>query len=205
VKQLSILIPTVDTRRSLLSRLLWTLEQQLTDEVEVLVYDGWIPVGDKVTSMLQQAKGTYVMVVDDDDLVAGDLIEKVLQATETNPDYIAFKVLHLADGKYAGSVSSSIHGDKNWAKNPYGVHHKCPVRTEIAKQFVVTNEYRGDRDWSVQVQEQTKTEVLIDKHLYIYDYWSTGTVGTVPSEQNKNSQRDVGEYPYNKEVFTWLS
>lgn len=201
---LSILIPTVETRRSLLSRLLFTLEEQLTPEVEVLIYDGWIPFGDKLTHMFQIAKGRYTVVVDDDDLVASDFVEQILRASIGDPDYIAYKVLHLQDGKFAGSVASSIHGDRNWQKSPYTVHHKCPVKQEFSRQVPMGNHYRCDRDWSVDIAEFTKTQVQIDKHLYTYDYWSSGTVGTEPSDKNKDTQRDVGMYPYNKDAFTWL-
>lgn len=202
--KLSILVPTVETRKSLLSRMLWSIEQQMTDDVEVLVYDGWIPFGDKVTEMFQMAKGKYAFVADDDDMLASDHIQSVLKAMENDPDYIAYKVLHLDNGKFAGSVASTIHGDKNWEKSPYTIHHKCPIKTEIGKQVPFGNHYRCDRDWSVAVQQLTQTEEIIDKHLYIYDYWSTGTVGTEPSDQNKDSQQDVGMYPYNPSVFTWV-
>lgn len=200
---LSVLVPTVEPRRSLLSRMLWSLQQQLNDEVEVIVYDGWIPFGDKVTEMMQIAKGRYCMVADDDDMVASDFIGSILEAAKADCDYIAYKVLHLHNGKYADSIASSINGDAEWQKSPYSVHHKCPVKTEIAKQFVMGNHYRCDRDWSAQVRQVVKSEVIIDKHLYIYDYWDSGTVGTIPSDQNKDTQRDVGMYPYDKEKFIW--
>lgn len=203
--KLSILIPTVESRRSLLSRLLWGIERQLTPEVEVLIYDGWIPFGDKVTEMFKLAKGKYAFVCDDDDMLASDHISSVLEAMESDPDYIAYKVLHLDNGKYAGSVGSSVHGDRNWQYSPYGIHHKCPIRTSIGAQVTMKNDYRCDRDWSADVHALiTRHEVQIDKHLYIYDYWTTGTVGTEPTGKNANTQRDVGEYPYTPELFTWI-
>lgn len=188
---LSILIATVPGRESLLSRLLWILEQQLTDNVEVLVYDGWIPFGDKVNHMRDIAKGEFSVVVDDDDYVSDSYIERVLPRLK-NTNYLDHGILHLHNGKFQNVIYSDV------------VHHKCPIRNSIAKDIKLGNGYTDDKQWSRDASACIGATYKVNQALYIYDYWDTGTVGTEPSDKNKDTQRDVGIYPYNRDVFTWI-
>lgn len=198
--KLSILIPTVSQRESLLSRLLWTIEQQLTDEVEVLVYTGDnIAMGDKLTSMFHMATGDYVVCVDDDDLLADNYVESVLP--HLTEDYLGYKILMLTNGKYSGVVRSTWDGDPTWATQPQGIGPKWCVRRAIAVNHVFDNNYTADRAWSRAVAGEIKSGSYVDKCLYIYDFYSNGTLGTEPGHQNRDTQRDVGLYPYTKSRF----
>lgn len=193
--KLSILVATVEPRQSLLSRLLWTLEQQLTDEVEVIVCGGWVGFGTKINEMRQTAKGKFSVVIDDDDNVTPDYIEKVLPLLTDNIDYLDYGVLHTIDGKF---------NDVIFSKDPFTVHHKCPVRNSIAKDIPMGDGYHDDRAWSALASAAISDKRLLNRYMYLHEYWGTGTVGTEPIGKNETSQRDVGTYPYNKEKFIWL-
>ena len=157
---LTICIPTIPERQSLLSRLLWTLEQQTRNGLEVLISDGHRPMGDKLNEMFAHAQGDYVVAVDDDDLVASDYVLRLNATTRLlgsfggeGVDFIGYDILWLEDGKYAGRVSHQIDGDTSWSTLDRGVSPKCPVRTEIARRVRFGNEYTADRKWSAEVQE----------------------------------------------------
>lgn len=190
--KLSILIATVPPRASLLSRLLSILEPQLTDEVEVLVYDGWIPFGDKVNKMREIAKGDFSVVIDDDDRVTDDYLELILPHLQNGIDYVDHGILYTVDGAYERVV---------FGKWP---HHKCPIRNSIAKQIPLGNGYTDDEIWSETIAPRVKMIVEIRPVPYIYDFWTKGTVGTVPGNPNAENQRDVGQHRFTKERFTWL-
>lgn len=189
--KLSILIATVPERRSLLSRLLWAIEQQLTDEIEVLIYGGWGSFGDKVNQMREQAKGEYCVVVDDDDLLVSNYISKVLPHLD-GLNYLDYGILYLVDGKYQEVIYSDLP------------HHKCIIRTDIARQVPLGNSYTADRSWSSQLLPHIRSKECIKEVLYIYDFYTNGSVGTEPGSTNVDNQRNVGEYPYTKEKFVWL-
>lgn len=204
---LTICIPTIPERRSLLSRLLWTLEPQLPNApVEVLISDGRRPMGDKLNEMFAAAQGEYVVAVDDDDLVATDYVEHVVRHLGyERVDFMGYYVLWLEDGKYAGTVKHDLHHDTSWSTLDRGVSVKCPVRTEIARMHRFGNEYTADRKWAAEVDEAASSGGFAHRTLYIYDHWTAHMVGTSPDDPRYgNVQRDVGTWPYDPEAFTWL-
>lgn len=204
---LSILIPTVSSRKSLLSRLLWGLEEQLNGDVEVIIHEGdEIAMGDKLNRMFQEASGEFVVCVDDDDYLANDYVELILdQILLTNVDYVGYKVLMTIDGKYCRTFQSTYNGDQEWVGSPQGVGPKWPVRREIALRYNFPNQHQGDRIWSAQVRTDVKSGIYLPRVLYFYDYWDKGTLGTEPGSPNTASQRDVGMYPYDRSKFKWIN
>lgn len=206
-KLLSICVPTVSSRESLLSRLLWGIEAQLTDQVEVLVHPGDnIAMGDKYNRMFQEATGAYVTCIDDDDYLADNYVEQVLSRIKASaPDYIGYKILHTEDGKYMNEVSSKIGGDRGWHKQPYGPLAKCVVKRDVAKDCGFPNHHSGDAEWAKAIYStgRLRTEETIDRVLYYYDFWTKGSLGTTPGSQAL--QRNLGIYPYDKEKVTWLT
>lgn len=207
--KLSVLVPTVSVRKGFLSRLLWGLEPQLNQDVEVVICSGDTdPMGQKYNRMFQEAKGEYVACVDDDDYLASNYVDRVLTGIKLfGPDYISYGILHTEDGRYMSQVISSKDGDHTWQKQPYGILPKCVIKRSIAKDFEFPNHHSGDQEWSraVQLSGRVKTEYIIDQVLYFYDFWLKGSLGTVPGSPNVETQRDIGLYPYNKKRFTWLS
>lgn len=205
VTALTICIPTVPARQSLLSRLLFTLERQIDEGVEVLIADGSRPMGDKLNEMFAVAAGRYVVAVDDDDLLADDYWPTVRQAVIERRDFIGYDILWLEDGRFAGIVRHSLDGDPLWRSLNRAVSPKCPVRTELAREVSFGNEYTADRLWSLEVYKRCQTGVHVPLALYTYDHWNDHMLGTEPSDlRHHRPQRDVGQWPFTPSRFTWL-
>lgn len=205
--KLTICIPTVSTRESLLSRLLWGIERQLDGFTEVLIHTGDdIAMGDKYNRMFKEAKGDYVVCVDDDDYLSDIFLVEVNAAMYGNPDYIPYGILYTLNGKYVDEITSDMSGDHAWAKQPYGVLPKCVIRRDIAKDFEFPNKHSGDQEWAraVQTSGRVNSSQAIPNVLYYYDFWTDHSIGTQPGSPKFNKQRDVGKYPYNKEKFRWF-
>lgn len=202
MKYITICVPTVEARRSLLSRLLWTLSSQL-EYAEVIVADGEWPMGDKLNAMFATASTPYVVAVDDDDLVDPNFV--VAGVIGGRYDFLGYRILYTEDGHFAGSVAHRGDGDTTWSTFDRGVSPKCMVRTEIARSVVFGNHYTADREWSEQVQEQVLSHTFIDEHLYHYDHWNRHMLGTTPAAGKLSTpQRDVGTWPYDPKGITWL-
>lgn len=194
---ITVCIPTIASRRSLLSRCLWSLPEG----VAVIVADGEWPMGDKLNACFQAATSSHVVCVDDDDLLL-----RWTRETIPNVDFIGYRVLYTEDGMFAGSVAHRGDGDTRWLTFDRGVSPKCVVRTEIARAHRFGNHYTADREWSEAVQADVGAHVFIDAHLYHYDHWNAHMVGTTPDAGRLDTrQRDVGMWPYNPEVVTWLA
>jgi len=196
---LTVCIPTVPSRRSLLSRCVWSLPSN----VEVLVAIGDRPMGDKLNACFQAANTTHVVCVDDDDYLLpwghGNL------ASFTYSDFVGYRILYTEGGRFGGSVAHRGDGDTGWATYDRGVSPKCLVRTEIARAHLFGNHYTADREWSAAVQADVETHQFIDAHLYHYDHWDAHMLGTTPDAGRLDTpQRDVGEWPVDWERVTWM-
>lgn len=209
--ELSILIPTVSSRTSLLGRLLATLEPQIyKDEVEVIVHTGDdIGVGDKCNRMFQEARGRLVVSIDDDDNVTGDYCKTILSASSTSShttDFIGYRTAYSRNGIYQYDIYQDAR-PSHLDDTHRHVSLKNPIARDIAKQFEFTNQVGGDAIWCEQVRESglIKNPVFIDKALYLYDFWDAGTIGPVPGHPNHANQRDVGARNYDKEKFRWIN
>lgn len=203
--KLSILIPHVKVREELLSRLLSKLEPQLTPEVEVIIHSRPdTPMGDKVNEMTVYAKGDFTVVVDDDDLLAKDYTKSVLDAISDKTDYVGYKIQSFHDGELQSEIVCRTDGD--WRGDDRGIVHKCPLRRSIAKEFTFGNHYTADRQWSKDITDSglVRAGAYINKPLYIYDFWSTGTLGTEPGGKNQETQRKVGMHKFDEGRFLWL-
>ena len=90
---LSILIPTLPERAHHLANLMAILTPQLTDQVEVLIDDRprGVTTGEKRNDLYAKAKGIYSVSIDDDDWIAHDYIENVLEHAKCGRDCITYK------------------------------------------------------------------------------------------------------------------
>jgi hypothetical protein len=203
--KLSVLIPTVSPRRSLLSRLLWSVTSQLGD-FEIVVHAGDdIPMGDKLNRMFTVAKGEYVVCVDDDDMLADSYMEQVLPKCG-DVDFVGYRILVLHDGAFWMEVEH--RGDvSGWGETIRGVGPKCPIRRELALQVPFGNAYTDDQRWSLEVGRLVKTSAYVDRPLYVYDWWESHMLGTAPDHQTDRwgTQRDVGMWPFRQVPIVWLT
>lgn len=177
----SILIASHVSRRDSLYRLIGLVEPQLTPQVEVDVLwnRGQLGIGEYRQKLLDKARGEYVNFVDDDDRIPDHYVSDILEALETDPDYVGFQV-HMHDasdppvlGKREIRVEHSIRYE-GWfgrAPNLYrDISHLNPIRRDIAIKGRFVGGRSEDRKWAKEVRPWVKTEVYIPKVMYFYDF-----------------------------------
>jgi glycosyltransferase involved in cell wall biosynthesis len=183
-KKLSILVPTLEARANLLTRLMSILSPQITDAVEVLTEldDGTRSIGEKRNALLDRASGEYICFVDDDDIVSSDYVDRILKATASRPDCVGMHLLHFVDGKLNGFTYHSIRY-RGWHQavdesTGYMRFYRCPnhlnpVRRKHAlKSRFPEVSYGEDRIYSFNLRKHLVTEEYILEPIYYY-YFST--------------------------------
>lgn len=196
---LSILIPTVVGREEQLRNLKWCVYSQTymgdskmdesfpfgvvgNKEVEMM----WLKdnkemtIGEKRELLYQRANGLYSIQVDDDDELAPNAIQLILDAIRNNPDVdcVTFEEHIDIDGKIQRSNHSLKYDD--WHDNFDGFDYvrtpfmKSVIKTEIAKSVPVPFERFGeDHQWAQALKPHLKTEVHIDQQIYRYIHRSS--------------------------------
>jgi GT2 family glycosyltransferase len=178
---LSILIPTMNSRASLLTRLMAILEPQLTDQIEVLTDadDGELPIGTKRNHLMQRAKGKYVCYVDDDDRVSEDYISTLMEGIEKDVDVVCIQGIMTTNGMdpyrfvdtpYMAPGMASKDGEYYYTR---GVQHLDATRREIALYGkFIDSSYGEDDDWTKKIESTKLVQSwhLVDHPTYFYDY-----------------------------------
>jgi glycosyltransferase involved in cell wall biosynthesis len=178
---LSILIPSLHKRVGLLGSLLRDLNQQATDEVEILtnIDGGEVSTGNKRNQLVNAAKGKYTVFIDDDDVVSSDYIPSILEAAKQDADVIVFNGIMTTDdrnpkkwyiSKDLPYKSEMRNGEEIYLRYP---NHIVPIRRSIALQVPFPNKYREeDFDYATKLHTMglIKTEAKIDKYLYTYKF-----------------------------------
>jgi GT2 family glycosyltransferase len=185
---ISILICSLCRRHEMLARLENHLMNQIIDclaldsKVEVLIEtdNGERPTGTKRNILMEQAKGKYVVFVDDDDWVPNYYIEELLKAAESDKDAFAINGSMTTNGRdevlWYISKDNEYKAKKGSDGNTYYVrwpNHITPIRASIAKQFMFQDiSYGEDYAWSVEIRKSglIQTETLIGKPMYHYRF-----------------------------------
>lgn len=178
--KLSILVPTLPTRRHFFGSVIMQLLSQVGDyPVELLVNDRTdCSIGVKRNILLQSAKGEYICFIDDDDRIADDYVELVMQGIATNPDCCSLNGIITTDGKNPKPFKHSIDYASMYERD--GVYYRPPnhlntVRASIAKRMVFPDWDRSeDSNYCFQLRDSglLKVEYKIEPVLYYYDYIS---------------------------------
>lgn len=177
---LSILICTLEDRKEEFGKLYTELNRQadlFPSEVEVLFEcdNRQIPTGKKRNILIDRAIGKYIAFVDDDDWIAPEYVNFILDAAKKNPDCIGIKGIINFKTKQWSYFTHSIEctgwyaGLDGYYRTP---NHLNPVLHDIAKRVRFNNilSIGEDQDYSNRINKFLKTEVFIDKP--IYHYWS---------------------------------
>lgn len=214
--ELSILVATVSSRASLLSRLLNNLDYQLQahdpSQVEVIVHrSDTKPMGQKFSELYRAANGILSVQVDDDDQVAANYITRILDVSKGH-DFIGYKVMVTNNGSLRDKAVYEINPQKRRDHPPYGsdterirvLTPKCPLLTARARMFPFLNFVGADWFWVEDVIRDgfPFNPVFINRELYHYDCWPDHTLGTKPEEWTE--QRQVETMGYDKRQFTWI-
>lgn len=200
---LSILIPTVVGREDECHELELTIDKQaynrkvdvfdkwgdvirrewdLLTFVETIIYkdDKKISIGEKRERLYSLANGTYSFMIDDDDSIAPNAIELILNAIKNNPEIpcITFREKCMMNGIYKSSNHSIRYSQ--WMDNQDGFDYvrspfyKDVIRTDIARSVPFPHiRYNEDEQWSKALKPFLTDEIHIDEELYHYIYNET--------------------------------
>jgi hypothetical protein len=176
---LSILIPTLSSRKNTLDELLAVLKPQQNPYIEIIVHrDDKKTIGQKRNELIKNASGEYIVFIDDDDLVHpyyANIIIEAIRSQEKKPDCIGIVGLYtkkstpdIAPKKFIHSIKYGAWFEENdiFYRPP---NHLNPIRKEYAEKIIFKHINVGeDKDYSLKVKDLLQTEVLIDIPIYHY-------------------------------------
>jgi glycosyltransferase involved in cell wall biosynthesis len=176
VPRLSILICHMPKRGRLLRELLGCLLPQAGKQsIEILIDAGDGTTGSKRNRLLDVAAGDYLCFVDDDDLVSGDYVRRILLAIESGPDVVGMegeRVDARARERFRHSiryrewVNHGTYPHRSFDRNP---NHLNPVRRELALLARFPDKTWGeDRDYSARLLPLLNSEVYLPEPIYVY-------------------------------------
>lgn len=183
---LTVVVPTIPGRESLLSRCLFWLTPQ---PVDILVVEGTGKLGDKLNAAWRVVETPYVAACDDDDYVTADygqVIERLGMV-----DYCGFKFLELTDNGFH-NICSALGDYEHWGIRSRPPSVKCPLLTAIARDIPFGNAYKADRAWGVRVRDRINDWAFIDRPLYVHDWHGE------QSTFYAGKHRDVGFWPFDE-------
>ncbi len=179
--KLSILMITLSKRRKQREILEKEIRRQMTPHgkrVELLILEdnGESPSGSKRNHLMRICKGDYFCFVDDDDGVAPNYVDQIVEGIKHGADVISFDMLR-EDGIRSDIISFS-HEWKDRTplegKIGYRANHLCAWRKEVGSKvcFPPHLGYNDDVFWykPLFASGVVKSGHHIDKVLYLYDY-----------------------------------
>lgn len=180
---LSILIPTLESRRDLCGRLQGELKRQIAQvsgehAVEILTLrdDGSATVGAKRNRLINEANGRFVVFVDDDDWVSKSYVSRILKAIQQQEqaDCISFAGEITFRGKHPRKMIHSVRFKEWHCSGGEYLRPPChitPVRRDIAARYPFAEvDFAEDMDWTLRMSRDAAlaTEAAIDDVLYFY-------------------------------------
>lgn len=133
-------------------------------------------IGMKRDKLIWNAKGKYLVMIDDDDWIAPQFIRKILDATVTSPDCIGY----MEECRFGNRIERSMFSNRftdwstltgeafKYARTPF---FKTPIRTDYCKVVGCRDMRFGeDHDFAKRIKPLLKTEVFINEIMYIYRY-----------------------------------
>ncbi len=181
---LSILIPTLESRRPLFDRIHAKLTAQIhaggwERDVEIvsLCDRGEMTTGAKRNALMDRARGQFIVSVDDDDDVSDRYVGVIGDALRAHPDVdcLGIKGEVTFRGRYRRTfVYSIVHPVYRSERGVYlrPPHHLNPIRRAIAGRYRFLDVRRTeDTEWALQMSRAgvLRNELLIDETLYYYD------------------------------------
>ena len=179
--KLSILIATIVERgpqfQALVERTLAPQVKKFDGEVEIIAYwnNGDMPLAKIRQALVDEARGDYICFVDDDDMVPGYYVEKILEALETEPDYVGWRMQAYIDEVKQKPTFHSLRY-KQWHEDDKGFYrnasHLNPIRRSKAlkETFKPRKGEPEDVRWASAMVQHLKKEVYIKDIMYYYHH-----------------------------------
>lgn len=184
--KLSILICSLHTRKIYLEHLLEILLPQIGEftfqpgdvsrytgeKVEILICtdNKELKVGAKRNKLVESAKGDYVSFIDDDDIVSGEYVPSILNASKFNSDVITFWAYRFHNGKRDRRVDYDLKYTQD--KDLTNIYQRLPNHLSVWKRSLVLPykeiNYGEDSEWALRMKGKALTQRKIDKILYSY-------------------------------------
>lgn len=178
--KLSILIPSLTSRRQQCRELHWLLSTQKNEDVEILVFEdnGERTIGEKRNQLLEWATGEYVCFFDDDDIPSSNYISNIMEGISKGVDCCSLRGIITFDGERPELFEHSIkYNEYKTTSNPIMYerypNHLNAIKASIATQFKFPEINHGeDTAWATQIHNSglIKTEHYIDEVIYHYKY-----------------------------------
>lgn len=181
--ELSILIPTLDSRQDQFKTLYAKLKKQLEKhklqtKVEVVYFkdNKHHSVGYKRNKLIEKAVGKYICFLDDDDDVHTDYIKILFDALSSQPDCVGISGIITDKGQnptpFIQSLQNKGHSKKD-GKYLWPIRHLNPIKRDIAAKFIFPDKNNGeDTSWHMSILRSglLKTEAFVEIPIYFYNY-----------------------------------
>ena len=173
--QLSILTPTIPSRKKQLAKLSEKIAKQIGDlPVEHLAFSDnrTRTIGAKRQALLDVARGEYIAFIDDDDDIEPDYVASIIDAIRSEADVITFEQNSYYNGAFSKVVFGLNNQDHPFQPNAITLRapwHVCVWKRELVKscQFGECN-YGEDIIWARQARKKICSGFHIDKVLCTY-------------------------------------
>ena len=178
---LSILICSLESRKSQLDELMFGLQKQVFDkeivETIVIVDNKQMTTGEKRNKLLDLAKGKYIVFIDDDDSVPEYYIEEMLKACAFDVDCIAINGTITTNGKDEIKWRLSKNNENiTVVENGKSVYlRKTNHITSVKKEHALKARFphksnAEDKGYSDSINKYLHTEFVIEKPMYHYRF-----------------------------------
>jgi hypothetical protein len=176
-KLLSILIPTILSRKDCFDELVKEFKKQIKpyeNQIEIisLCDNKEMTIGEKRNKLNAMANGKYVVQWDDDDWICEDGIDLILGGINKDVDCVTynapFNKKGLLEGRtYNYSIKYYDFYDKNTDTFFYSPDQKCVIKKEIVDKVKFKEiRYKEDLEFLYDIHPYLNTEYRIEKNVY---------------------------------------
>lgn len=178
--KLMILIPTLNepyyiNRLNRLTEILKPQVEKWHGLVDYRIHDAGrsMPTGTKRNELIKNTDSEYFVFIDSDDVIPEYYVDELMKAIEYSPDVISFIGEMTTNGKDKRDFTIKLglkYEEKNRHYYRFCNHLCCYKRSVVEKVKFPDIWVQEDYQWSVKIQHLLKSEVHINKKMYLYDF-----------------------------------